>query len=60
MKWFIVYMTINHCVSSLQIGCGGSYQAQMMMPSREICEQVVRDNPHAGLKCWAMPAEETK
>lgn len=55
MQWFIVYRALNICMSNLQMNCGGTHQAQMLMPSREVCEQVVRDNPYQGLSCWAKP-----
>lgn len=53
VKWFILYAAMNTCMSNLQVGCGGSYTARMAVPSQEICEQIVRDNPHQTLECVA-------
>lgn len=65
MKWFIVYMAYASCgtYSSqyLMMDCSsGSYQRQMAMPSREVCEQIVKDNPNQSLACWAKPDEAAK
>lgn len=58
MKWFIVYMAYSSCGFSGVYNCpAGTYQAEMAMPSREVCEQIVKDNPNQSLQCWAKPTQ---
>jgi len=64
MKWFIVYLAYAGCGGPgglVLMDChSGSYQQQMAMPSREVCEQIVRDNPNQSLACWAKPETAAK
>lgn len=63
MKWFIVYLVYQSCsgVGFYPSNCSsGNYPAEMAVPSREVCEQIVKDNPSQPLKCWAKPESESK